>query len=140
MTITSIDRYIATLRAGAALDDDTAAELRGHLEDAANDLQMGGLNPAESAREAMRRFGPPDDIGMAFARAHAARRPFMPIMRRPRSLVVALVAALALAILGGSAVAAARTPGQSSIRQVRAHSHPYHPSAPADTRATTENH
>jgi len=58
----------------------------------------------------------------------------------PRALVAALVATLALAALGGSAVAAARSPGQSPVPRLRAHTHVYYPSAPADTRATTENH
>ena len=39
--------------------------MRGHLEDAARDLQMAGLSPCESEREAVRRFGAPDEVAGA---------------------------------------------------------------------------
>ncbi len=136
MTTAAIDRYIAALRAraGMALDDDVAEELRGHLEDAANDLQMRGLDPAESAREAVRRFGPPDELGPVFARAHRTRRP---LPHGPRSLVAALVVASLLAVLGGSAGAAARAPQKVLVR------HAHHIADPTTARAATtatENH
>ena len=72
----NIDRYIASVRtrAGAALDDDAAEELCAHLEDAARDLQLRGLDPPASRYEALRRFGQPEDIGAAFVRARRVQR------------------------------------------------------------------
>src|SRR5579875_3924109 len=104
----SIDRYVTSLRARLPIAPcqaaEVAEEVRGHLEDAARDLQMGGLAPGESEREAIRRFGPADEIASALVRVERARR-----QRRAstRGLVAALLAAAALAALGGSAAASA---------------------------------
>lgn len=128
MSHLSIDHYMVALRAraGAALDDDTAEEVRGHLEDAARESQLRGLESGESARAAVRRFGPPEEIGLAFERARRVRRPFL---RGPRPL---LAVASSLAALGGGAVAAAHTPQQAPARHARVH-HAYysHPAARA---------
>src|SRR5581483_9115523 len=76
-------------------------EVRGHLEDAARDLQMAGLPPCESEHEAVRRFGLPEEIAAALAPARNAPR-------RPTRLTVTLLAAAILTIaLGGSAMASA---------------------------------
>jgi anti-sigma factor RsiW len=106
----SIDRYVTGLRARLPITPSQAAEVaeevQGHLEDAARDLQMGGLSPSESEHEAIRRFGPADEIADALVRAERARR-----QRRAstRGLVAAMLAAAALAALGGSAAASAYT-------------------------------
>jgi hypothetical protein len=140
MSHLSIDHYMVALRAraGAALDDDTAEEVRGHLEDAARESQLRGLESGESARAAVRRFGPPEEIGLAFERARRVRRPFL---RGPRPLLAALVVASSLAALGGGAVAAAHTPQQAPARHARVHhayySHPAAPAAPAARRPAT---
>lgn len=140
MSHLSIDHYMVALRAraGAALDDDTAEEVRGHLEDAARESQLRGLESGESARAAVRRFGPPEEIGLAFERARRVRRPFL---RGPRPLLAALVVASSLAALGGGAVAAAHTPQQAPTRHARVHhayySHPAAPAAPAARRPAT---
>lgn len=101
----SIDRYVVALRAHLTASPARAAELseevRGHLEDAARDLQMAGLSPLESELEAVRRFGLPEEIAAALA-------PMRNAPRRPTRLTVTLLAAAALTIaLGGSAVASA---------------------------------
>jgi len=135
----NIDRYLASVRAGAALDDDAVEELRAHLEDAATDLQLRGLDPSASRREALRRFGQPEDIGAAFVRARRIKRLGL---YGPRSLLAALVVALSLAVLGGGAVAAARVPRQTMRQGTPRHAlHVVHDTpALAVTRAARENH
>ena len=101
----SIDRYVVALRAHLTVPPARVAELseevRAHLEDAARDLQMAGLSPRESEREAVRRFGLPEEIAAALAPVRSAPR-------RPTRLTVTLFAAAAFTIaLGGSAVASA---------------------------------
>ena len=101
----SIDRYVSTLRArlgGPIRVDETLEEVRGHLEDAAHELQMAGFSRADSEREAVRRFGEPDEI--AAAMTHARKRE----ARRDGRLAAVLVAATLL-LLGGNAVAFANT-------------------------------
>jgi hypothetical protein len=108
----SIDRYVTMLRARLPLSPSRAAEVseevRGHLEDAARDLQMAGLAPDASEHEAIRRFGAAEEIAAAMARANRRRRP------ATRGVLSALVVATALVALGGSAVSAAYTPPASS--------------------------
>jgi len=137
----NIDRYIASVRtrAGAALDDDAAEELRAHLEDAANDLQLRGLDPSVSRREALRRCGQPEDIGAAFVRARRVKRLGL---YGPRSLFAALVVALSLAVLGGSAVAATHAPPQRTLQGTPRHAfYAVHDTpAPVLTRTVPENH
>jgi hypothetical protein len=112
----SIDRYVATLRARLPLPNcqaqELADEVRAHLEDAARDLQMAGLAPQESEREAVRRCGPPEQIVAALTQARRSER------RRssaagPRLFAALLVAAVTLAALGGN-VASAYTSGAHS--------------------------
>ncbi len=109
----AIDRYIMAARARmAALSDDaqadeTAEELRAHLEDAACELQLRGIDPCESEREAVRRFGASDDVAVALAAAHRRR------VSGRRSLLAALVVA-ALTILGSGVVASAHTPSPTA--------------------------
>lgn len=111
-----IDRYITSLCARLPLPpfhaSEVAEEVRGHLEDAARDLQMAGLTPGESEREAVRRFGAPEEVAGALVRAERARRGQR--RARTRGLVAATLAAAALAALGGSAVASAYTPPASA--------------------------
>jgi hypothetical protein len=137
----NIDRYITSVRtrAGSALDDDAAEELRAHLEDAANDLQLRGLDPAASRDEALRRFGQPEDIGAAFVRARRVKRLGF---YGPRSLVAALVVALSLAVLGGSAVAATHAPPKTMRQGTRHYNLHYAHDLPAQsvTGAALENH
>lgn len=141
----NIDRYIAAVRAhsGVPLDDETAEEMRAHLEDACYDLRMAGLNPQESAREAVRRFGPSADISLLFARERQERRRDLRA-RRARSLLASLLVAAALAALGTDAVTAARAPHHTTVRHYPIHSvhtQTYHNVAPghADARTTLEN-
>lgn len=105
-----IDEYIARVRAHLAAPSPDAAEtieeLRAHLEDAMGDLQLSGLAPDASAREAVRRCGPPAEIARAMLRARGitpGRRP----QPSTRSLAAALLVAIAVAAVGGSAVASA---------------------------------
>jgi hypothetical protein len=111
--------YLAQIRSAADLPStaecDLTEELRGHLEDAALDLQLAGMPRQDSEREAMRRLGSPDLIAAAF-RAER-RRP----SRHPRALFAA--AALAASLLGSVAVSAAH------------YQHSPVPTAPAATHA-----
>ncbi|HXT35130.1 MAG TPA: permease prefix domain 1-containing protein [Chloroflexota bacterium] len=111
--------YLAQIRAGidprSAEYPDLGEELRGHLEDTAQELQLAGMNPRESEREAMRRLGSPEVIAAAF-RAERKRA-----SHRPRVLLAA--AALAASLLGSAAVSAAH------------YQHPTVPAAPAANHA-----
>jgi hypothetical protein len=112
----AIDRYIVELQARlGATDADASEELRAHLEDAAHDLERAGVAPDESEREAIRRLGSPEEVAVAFA---AERREYR---RGSRPLIAALLAATTLAILGGSAVAAANTPAPAVPSHGRAY-------------------
>lgn len=136
MGIDHIDRYVTSLRARLPLPPlraaEVAEEVRGHLEDAARDLQMRGLTPHESEREAVRRFGAPEEIAGVVARAERAQRGQR--RARTRGLVTATLAAAVLAALGGSAVASAYTPPASAGLRgahttiVRSHSAAHGPS------------
>ncbi len=121
----AIDRYImaartrmATLSTGADADE-TAEELRAHLEDAACELQLRGIEPRESEREAVRRFGASDDVAVALAAAHRRR------VSGRRPLLAALVVA-AVAVLGSGVVVSAHTPSPTP---------PMAPPTPASIRA-----
>lgn len=107
----TIDHYVTSLRGRLPIAPsrvaEVAEEVRGHLEDAARDLQMGGLSPSESEREAVRRFGSADEIAGALARAERARR--RQRWASTRGLVAVTLTAAALAALGGSAAASAYT-------------------------------
>lgn len=107
----AIDHYVTALRTRLPFASCHAAEVteevQGHLEDAARDLQMAGLSPYESEREAIRRFGTPDEISGALIRAERAWRQSR---ASARGLLAATLAAAALAALGAGAVAAAHTP------------------------------
>ncbi len=109
----AIDRYVmaartrmATLSTGADADE-TAEELRAHLEDAACELQLRGIEPRESEREAVRRFGASDDVAVALVAAHRRR------VSGRRSLLAALVVA-AITVLGSGVVASAHTPSPTA--------------------------
>ncbi len=121
----AIDRYIMAARTRMATlstdadADETAEELRAHLEDASRDLQLRGVDPRESEREAVRRFGASDDVAVALVAAHRRRVPG----RRP--LLAALVVA-AIAVLGSGVVASAHTPSPMA---------PAPPPTPASIRA-----
>ncbi|HVC82343.1 MAG TPA: permease prefix domain 1-containing protein [Chloroflexota bacterium] len=113
--------YLGQIRAGINLPSvetsDLTEELRGHLEDAAQELQLAGMNSLDSEREAMRRLGSPKVIAAAFRteRKRASRRP----------RVLAGAAALAASLLGSAAVSAAH------------YQHPPVPSAPAANHAAS---
>lgn len=116
----AIDQYIMSVRARlSALSpqtDETIEELRAHLEDTAGGLQLAGLEPGASEREAVRRCGTPDAIAAAITQEPGAVRHARPRQSR-RSLTAALVVAAALAAIGGSAVASAyATPVHASIQ------------------------
>lgn len=112
----SIDRYVVTLRTRLILPRAQAAEfadeVRAHLEDAARDLQMSGLDPRESEREAVRRFGPPDEIAAAARTQHSQRRLLSLSISTTRStmharpLVALMAAIIVLAALGGNVASA----------------------------------
>lgn len=109
----SIDAYVTTLCARLTIPRTQAAELsdevRGHLEDAARDLQMAGLGPRESELEAIRRFGPPDDIATAVLQTRRTERR-QAARRGTRMAGAVLAAAIVLAALSGN-VASAYTSG-----------------------------
>lgn len=112
----SIDRYVSTFRVrlGSPIrGDETVEEVRGHLEDAAHELQMAGFNRADSEREAVRRFGEPDEIAAAMTRARKREA------RRDARLAAVLVAATLL-LLGGNAVAFANTHTSHAYRPATA--------------------
>ncbi len=118
----SIERYVATLRARLPLPPTQAQELadevRAHLEDAARDLQMAGLTPQDSEREALRRCGPPEQIVATVAqmRRWESRR-----ATGPRLATALLVAAVALVALGGNVASASGAHGGTRPTLVRAH-------------------
>ncbi len=101
------DDYLSALGnsipANRSISSDLAEELRGHLEDAAYDLQLDGMRRDASEQEAMRRLGRPELIAEAFK--DQPRRNSPGLLRRPRLLLA--VAALSMGLLGGAAVAAA---------------------------------
>ena len=89
-----------------------ADEVRAHLEDSARDLQMAGLAPLESEREAVRRCGPPDQIAVVVTQMRRAERR-RALASGPRLCAAVLVATLTLAALGDT-VASAHTSGAHS--------------------------
>ncbi len=95
--------------------DEAVEEMRAHLEDSVHDLQMQGLNPDRSVREALHRFGPVEDVTRAFvdlARTRPGRRRTGGGKRR--AVLATLAVAATVAVLGGGAVASAHTsPGVS---------------------------
>jgi hypothetical protein len=101
------DDYLSSFRDSVPVErpvsPELAEELRGHLEDAAYDLQLAGMRREASEQEAMRRLGRPELIAAAFSRQ--PRRTPSSLLRRPRLLLA--VAALSVGLLGGAAVAAA---------------------------------
>jgi hypothetical protein len=101
------DDYLSALGQAIPLNQsassEIAEELRGHLEDAAYDLQLTGMRREASEQEAMRRLGRPELIAEAFK--NQPRRVPPALFRRPRLLLA--VTALSLGLLGGAAVAAA---------------------------------
>ena len=109
----AIDRYIMAARtrmdtlSDDAQADETAEELRAHLEDAARELQLRGVDPRESEREAVRRFGASDDVAMALVAAHRRRIP-------GRRALSAALAVAAIAILGSGVVVSAHTPSPTA--------------------------
>lgn len=90
--------------------DEAVEEMRAHLEDAMNDLQMRGLHPDQSMHEALRRFGPLEDVTRAFADL-ARERPGQRRIRgsKRHAVLATLAAAATIAALGSSAVASAHT-------------------------------
>lgn len=119
----AFDFYLRQVRTSldtpAALNPELTEELRDHLEDAAHDLQLTGMQRAESEQEAMRRFGAPEVVAEAFRRAERRRSPGA-LLHHPRSWLA--VAALATALLGGAAATAAHT--QHPIPAVTTHMAP----------------
>ena len=116
----AIDQYMMSVRTRlSAISPETAEtieELRAHLEDTAGDLQLAGLAPGASEREAVRRCGAPDVVARAITDERKAGGSAWPRQGR-RSLAAALVVAASLAAIGGSAVASAyTTPAHASIR------------------------
>lgn len=118
----STERYVATLRAGLPLPPTQAQELadevRAHLEDAARDLQMAGLTPQDSEREALRRCGPPEQIVAAVTqmRRWESRR-----TTGPRLAAAMLVAAVTLVALGGNVASASGAHSNARPTLVRTH-------------------
>jgi len=99
----NFEQYLAEVRAGSGVHEaaelDLIEELRGHLEDAAQELQLSGMRRQESEREAMRRLGCPEVIATAFRRERRRSS------HHPRVLLAA--AALAASLIGSAAVSAA---------------------------------
>ena len=122
----AFDQYLAEVRAAtepALLSADMTEELRGHLEDAAYDLQLAGMRPEESEQEAIRRVGQVEVVARAFQREHRHSLSAA-LLRHPRSLLAA--AALATSLLGGAAAATAHSQHPGIPTTQAAHQAPLH--------------
>ncbi len=105
-----IETFLASLE--TALGDypqqkmDLLEEVRGHLEDAARDLQLAGWNVVASEEEAVRRCGRPEDIVDAIR----AGRGRIFTRRHSRAVFAGAVVSATLLCFSGRMVAAAVIP------------------------------
>ncbi|MGH2347588.1 MAG: permease prefix domain 1-containing protein [Chloroflexota bacterium] len=102
------DQYLSRLGESLSFPhyaEEISEELRGHLEDAAHDLQLAGMHREAGEREAIRRLGSPEVIAAAFqSERHRTGRS---LLHRPRLLLAGV--AVTTALLGSVAVAGAHT-------------------------------
>lgn len=101
-----LDELLRELRLPPAETRRLLAETEGHLREAAETLQAGGLGREHAEQEAVRRFG---TVGDVTAAASAARRPALPTVARSlawSSLTLTGAGLLAVGLSGGVAALA----------------------------------
>jgi hypothetical protein len=103
-----IDAFLAALETAlcdeAGRERELIEELRGHLEDAARDLQLAGWNVDASEAEAVRQCGRPEEI---IAALRASRGSIMRALHHSRAILAGAVLTTALLCFSGGMVAAA---------------------------------
>lgn len=102
-----------------------ARELRSHIEEAQQELQLSGLPSDEAVREGLARFGNPVEIASAFGEV------YRPTRRRRVGLAFALAGALLTGAYGFSGTLASATPTHHrpvlhvKVSNVASHSKPH---------------